>query len=145
MKKLNDDMIPDDIEKKLQRQPVRVVPREWREEILQAARSSSRAESAMGEPAAFSWRSVFWPCPQAWAGLAAIWVVLAAVNFTGGREPVSIAANPAPPSREYLTALKQQQRELNELINPGEAQAAEPPKHSTPGRRGERRTTMVWA
>src|SRR4051794_39536286 len=34
------------------------------------------------EPARWTWRDWFWPSPQAWAGLAALWIVFAVLSMS---------------------------------------------------------------
>jgi len=86
-------MNPDELEKQLADQPRRSVPTAWRSEILAAARAAAvqsaavnredSAPSAEADPRSVRpwWVQWLWPCPQAWAGLAAIWVVIAVLQF----------------------------------------------------------------
>src|SRR5213083_2284582 len=124
-------MNTDDFEKRLQRQSMRPVPREWRGEILDAARragyhqlstlrSKATAEdgSTLNPQPTSWWRELLWPCPQAWAGLAAAWVLILALN-AATREPVQVVtAQSTPPAREVLMALKERRRLLAELAGP---------------------------
>ena len=85
-------MKTDDFEKRVQRQTLRQVPAEWREDILSAARQASSPEHATRNTQhASPWRSVLstlnaqlstllWPRPAAWAGLAAVWVMVLALH-----------------------------------------------------------------
>ena len=87
-------MNTDDFEKRLQRQPLRQMPGEWREEILSAARQASLPEHAPRtthhvppSPSLLSTlhhqlSTLLWPHPTAWAGLAAVWVVILGINLT---------------------------------------------------------------
>ena len=87
-------MNPDDFEKHLQRQPLRQVPGEWREEILSAARQASLPQHAPRtthhappSPSLLSTlhpqlSTLLWPHPAAWAGLAAVWLVILGLNLT---------------------------------------------------------------
>src|SRR5438128_12600352 len=93
-------MNADDFEKRLQRRSMRPVPREWRGEILDAARRAGDHQLSTINPQPASWwRELLWPCPQAWAGLAAAWVLILALN-AATRDPVQVAktakATPAP-------------------------------------------------
>ena len=75
-----------------------------------------------------------WPHPKAWAGLAAIWIVILAMNLAdsdGRRQMANV--NP-PPSRAMLEALKEQQQMLARIFAPPAPIAAEPPKPSRPSR-----------
>src|SRR5438128_8423589 len=143
-------MNTDDFEERLQRQSLRPIPREWRREILDAARragdpqlstlrSKATAEDGLTiNPQPTSWgRELLWPCPQAWAGLAAAWVLILALN-AATREPVRVANSAgAPPAREVLMALKEQKRLLRELIE--SPMPVESPKRFVPRPRSERR------
>jgi hypothetical protein len=141
-------MNTDGFEKRLQRQTMRPVPREWRGEILDAARragghqlstlrSKANAEdgSTINSQPTSWWRELLWPCPQAWAGLAAAWVLILAVNLATG-EPVQVAtAQGTPPAREVLMALKERRRLLAELAGPNVQ--VEPQKPLVPRPRSE--------
>ena len=141
-------MNADDFEKRLQRQSMRPIPREWRREILDAARragdpqrstlrSKAAAEDgATSKPQTTSWRrELLWPCPQAWAGLTAVWAVILFLNAVS-REPVQVVTTPRrPPGRDVLRAWKERERMLAELASlPG---PAEPPKPFAPRPRSE--------
>src|SRR5437016_1427301 len=136
-------MNTDDFEKRLQRQSMRPIPREWRREILDAARrtgdpqlstlrSKAAAEDgATSKPQTTSWRrELLWPCPQAWAGLAAAWMVILFLNMAS-REPVQAAkTSKAAPAPELLIALKEHRRLLADLI--GTPTVGAPPKPFQP-------------
>jgi hypothetical protein len=57
-----------DFEKQLQRQPFRELPRDWRAEILSAARPRPSRST--------------WPSPRAWAVLAGAWILIFLLNLT---------------------------------------------------------------
>src|SRR5438552_14253870 len=102
-------MNADDFDKRLQRQTLRPIPHEWRSEILDAARRADDPQPSTfnSQPTSW-WRELLWPCPQAWAGLAAAWVLILALN-AATREPVQVANSAgAPTAREVLMALKEQ-------------------------------------
>ena len=129
-------MNTDDFEKRLQRQSMRPVPREWRGEILDAARRAGghQPPPLNSQPTSW-WRELLWPCPQAWAGLAAAWVLILALNVAT-REPVQVAtAQSTPPAREVLMALKERRRWLTELAGP--SVQVEPQKSLVPKPRSE--------
>ena len=72
-----------DFEQKLARQNFREPPAALRAEILRAC--------AAAAPAAWTWRDWLWPSPQAWAALAALWLIFAAVQL--GDRSISQAAS----------------------------------------------------
>ena len=111
-------------EKRLQRQPLRTVPPAWREEILSAARTveTSRRPSTANRRSYFSDLSqqisaLLWPDCRAWAGLAAVWVVICAMNFTSSDDTASTTARRVtPPSPEMRQMLRAQEQLLAELV-----------------------------
>jgi hypothetical protein len=133
-------MSTDDFEKRLRRQNMRPMPREWREEILDAARRACVHERANPDLRTTQWwRELLWPCPQAWACLAAVWVVVLLLNLDS-REPVRVAKTTIP-APEFFMALREHRRLLAELMGtplPVETQKSfEPRKPSEPRPRGE--------
>src|SRR5207249_3570026 len=104
-------MNTDDFEKQLQRQPLRAVPPEWREQILSAApRQLDYVPRIKPYQLRRSWlREILWPSPTAWAGLAAAWIVIFALQFDSGQPAKMAAVKTAPPSRQVLDLLRAQQ------------------------------------
>ena len=137
-------MNPDDFEKRLEHQRLRPIPGAWRGEILDAARRARDHQLSTITPQPTSWwRELLWPCPQAWAGLAAVWVLILALNSVT-REPARSARSPnAPRAPEVLMALREHRRLLAELI--GSPTAAEQPKPFEPRPRSERSQRIVAA
>lgn len=76
-----------------------------------------------------AWRELIWPLRRAWAGMAALWLAVLAVNLE-----MKAAPRPAPlarsvPIRDVAQALAEQRRLLAELlppVNPPPAQAPRP-------------------
>jgi len=111
-------------EKRLQRLPLRKAPAAWREEILSAARKAESPRHA----SPVTWQSLIatlnsrlstllWPHPRAWAGLAAAWVLICALNFTYRDDaPPASARRAAPPSPQLREMLREQERLLAELV-----------------------------
>jgi hypothetical protein len=142
-------MKPDDFEKRLQRQPLRQVPAGWRAEILSAARAVETPRCGVGQRSALSLPAILstlnhqlsiilWPHPRAWAGLAAVWVLIFAVNFSMRDTTRVVAEKAAPPSREVIAELKQQQRMMAELIGARDTGDADRPKSLVPQPRSQR-------
>ena len=108
-------MKPDDFESQLQRQTLKPLPAAWRAEILQAAQQAAARPS---HPAT-GWSAWIWPCPQAWAGLAAVWLVILTLNLAAGWKPFrGLAREPADRMELNWLALLEQQRRLTQLLDP---------------------------
>jgi len=150
-------MIADDFEKRLQSQPLRQVPAEWREEILTAARQAfSVGHAPRTTHHARAWPSLLstinsrlstllWPHPVAWAGLAAVWVVILGLSFTTRDTALHVARRGSSSSPRVFMAFQEQQRLLSELVGPREMPAAERPKAAPPRPRSERRSGLMMA
>ena len=138
-------MKPDDFESRLQRQPLRQMPPAWRAEILAAAREAQTPVHA-SRITHRSWLStfnhqlstLFWPHPKAWAGLAAVWIFIFAVNFSLRDPSPRMAEKSAPPSPEVIVELKKQQRMFAELVGSYESPDADRRKVFSPRPRSER-------
>ena len=148
-------MKPDDFEKHLQRQPLRQVPADWRDGVLSAARQAARPEPAPRAASdglrAVLWTlnsrlsTLLWPHPVAWAGLAAVWVVILGLSFTTRDAALHVARRASSPSPQVFMAFQEQQRLLIELIGPREIPAAERPKAALPRPRSEGRSGLMMA
>ncbi len=96
-----------DFEQKLARQTFRAPPAGLRAEILRAWAAA---------PAAWAWRDWLWPAPQAWAALAALWLVFAAVQF--GDRPAPALAAPRALDSATLLAFHHPRAYLHDLDLP---------------------------
>src|ERR1043166_8975407 len=113
------EMNTDDFEKKLQRRPLRQVPPAWRADILCAARNAAAVQRGTRntEHATRSFLSTLhWPSPRAWAGLAALWLLMLAVNLLTSHEPATVANRIPPPSPQVLLAIQAQERLLYQSL-----------------------------
>ena len=139
----------ENFEQRLSRQPLRQVPPEWRSEILREERRVAVREIADAGTASLpnqSWpssilhslSSLLWPHPKAWAGLAAVWIFIFAVNFTMRDSSPRVAEKSAPPSPEVMVELKKQQRMFAELVGSREPLDVDRPRIFVPKPRGER-------
>ena len=130
-------MKPDEFENQLQRQPLREVPTEWRTEILLAAQAASSPRASHPTPHASPWwREWLWPSPQAWAGLAAVWLVIVAFNVTTSPHSAEMAKQAPKLSPEAETTLAAQRRELARLLD-NFTETTPAPKPVPPGPRSE--------
>jgi len=157
----------EDFEKRLQRQPLRQLPDEWREEILSAARQAAAAQPAppvLRSTTAEDGRTTYhvaasrsllatlhhqlstllWPHPVAWGGLAAVWVVILGMNLTTRDASQAVAKHAPPVSPQIFMAFQEQERLLSELLGPRETPVAERPKPvpSRPRSEGQRALLM---
>lgn len=123
-----------EFEKRLQQVPLKPLPDEWRAEILAAVPAVPPAPAPLAWQARLvaGWRSLFWPHPRAWAGLAAVWVVIALLQFSQRDDSPVLAEKSVPPTPEMLADLRRQQQMLVELISPGGAGEADRPKRTGP-------------
>lgn len=128
-----------EFEQHLSRQPLRPIPPEWRKEILAAANEAPTVRH-VSLATRRSWLStlnhqlstVFWPHPKAWAGLAAVWVLIFVLNISTRETAPKQVAKSAPPSPEMLAELRKQQRMFAELVGPREEPVADRSKTYAP-------------
>ena len=135
----------DQLEQRLRHQPVKSIPSAWREEIIAAAESArgSHCSPRTTPLSLFSTlkqqlAALFYPHPKAWAGLAAVWVVIITLQIVSRDRTQVIAQQMPPPSPEVLMVLRQQRLLLAELVERPELRAAVRPKSAPPQPRSER-------
>jgi hypothetical protein len=125
-------MNQDDFEQRLQRQPLRRVPAEWRKEILAAAATSCHASRVTRRSFLSTLNSqlstILWPHPVAWAGLAAIWIFIFTVDFSARDDAPAVADTFSSPPAEVIVEVRQQQRLLAEMMGSSQKSEAESPK-----------------
>jgi hypothetical protein len=115
-------MNPDEFEQRLRRQPLRPAPAQWRDEILVAAQTSGSPRPTPRPRARFlptltsRLAGLLWPSPKAWAGLATIWAVMLAMQFSTREAGPQLAARPAPASPQILAVLNSQKQLLADLL-----------------------------
>lgn len=144
---------PDPFEERLRRQPLRQPPQSWRAEILATARqdSTTRGSSVPGEAReTLSARlgAFLWPSPVAWAGLAAVWLLILGLNLATSDKPPIVAKAPSSSASQLYFALRDQDRLLRELIGPADPGQPLAPKRREPPMpqpRSERRTPFGTA
>jgi hypothetical protein len=136
---------PDDFEKSLSRQPLKAVPAAWREEILAAAAAVGHSQPSPRTPRrSFSGTlsqqlaQLLWPHPKAWAGLAAVWVLILTLNLTLEERPPATTRLAIRPSPEVMVELRQQRKLYAELMGMAEAPDADRPRLQFPKPRSER-------
>ena len=114
-------------------------------QVVTAARSAAYPQPPVRavRPATW-WRELLWPCPQAWAGLAAAWVAILAVNLaTSGETPAVEVRRAEPPSRELRQLLREQRQMLAELGGTAEKLAVGRSGSSAPQPRSQRPESLI--
>jgi len=119
-----------DFEKRLQDLRMREIPGHWRAGILAAAQS----------PPAW-WREWLWPCPRAWAGLAAAWGIILLIYVTAPGEPGSVATGSSS-SWNNLAFLRQEAEIIARLSDADENRPAPSPPPSATRPRSSRRVKL---
>lgn len=137
-------MNSDDFEQRLQRQPLRSLPSEWRAEILRKAQQAVPLDTSNLCPLPSPWwREWLWPCPQAWAGLAAAWMIIVGLHLSTPDAASASAVRVQTSPVQLRQAIQEKLQLLAELNPPGEASFAEPPKPYRPKPRSERRPAAI--
>jgi hypothetical protein len=136
-----------EFEQKLSRQPLREIPGEWRVDIVVAADANRQKIRAVTSTAIIKLRlrEIFWPAPAAWAGLAAIWILIFIVNFSTRDKTPFVAEKVSPPSPEVIAELRQQKLLFAQLIGSSDARVADRQKSFLPRPRTERRFETLAA
>jgi hypothetical protein len=84
------------------------------------------------------WRQFLWSLRWHLAGLSAAWLVVMTFNIDSTATPVhEVARQDAPSPRQLLAALRENQRQLRELIGAPVAEAAPAPQKPTPSPRSQ--------
>ncbi len=112
------------------------------------ARAKERERSWQPESSKFQigWRRLLWSLRWHLAGLSAVWLVALLLNLDPTPDSMQgVARRNVPSPRQLLAALRENQRQLHELISaPASEPAPEPPK-PTPSPRSEARPFSVIA
>ena len=117
---------------------------------LDAARARARSSqlSTFNPQLPTLWERLFGPNPLAWAGLAAAWLVLFAVNHNGDpttRDTSASARANQPSEAAVAEIVRERRREMAELLNLGEPRAVQPARDALPPKRSQRRENFAHA
>ena len=123
-----------EFEQLLRSQKPRQIPASWRLEILTAARAAQKSETVNRPPHIFNFKflilNCLWPHPKAWAGLAAVWLVIGWLNWSAMRPDEAMMAShrsqPSVISPGQLASLTEQRRLQRELLGLIPVNADEP-------------------
>jgi hypothetical protein len=86
-----------------------------------------------------------WPSRRIWTGLAAVWLLILAVNFSLRDKTQTFALKSGPASPEMILSFPQQERLLAELMGPNEPRVAAPSKPFSPRPSSERQFEIMKA
>jgi hypothetical protein len=100
--------------------------------------------ATLGNAVRLSFQELIWPCRHVWASLAAVWVVILAVNFSAHDTELMAGKSP-PPTQEMIMTFRQQEKLLAELMGPNEPHIAAPAKPFSPRPSSERRFETLKA
>jgi hypothetical protein len=84
-----------------------------------------------------------WPHPAAWAGLAAIWLMILSLNFMMQDNPPVLVQTAPPPLPQMVADMRQQQKMLAELIGPPEVRVADRQRTQPSKPRSEREEILA--
>ena len=134
-------MNTDDFEKRMQQQPFKRLPPEWRTEMFAAAKlrdatDSGRVSVSRGpvESGVFSWRNLLLSLRWHLVGLSAVWffaVILNVASASSSETSTTLAQKRSVQSQPLSAALREHYRLLAEWIGPRTEDAvARPPRRS---------------
>jgi hypothetical protein len=87
------------------------------------------------------WRELILPRPRAWAGVAALWVVIVGLKLATPEAP-QVVVQKAPAASEVLAGVRQQKLLFAELVGVAKKRAAVPTTAATPQPRSDRRVRI---
>ena len=98
-------------------EPPQAMRNRWAGAVLAAAAPAAR-RPLLKELSRNIWRELIWPCRRAWVGLAALWLVLAAVNLRLSDHPMQLAGGGSSSASAMMQSWEEQTRILAELTQP---------------------------
>lgn len=110
-------------------------------DAIRAAAIPTRAQlSTLNSQPVSLWERLFGPNPLAWAGLAAVWVVLLVVNRdTSGSTTTSASRASQPSEAAVAEIVRENRRQMAELLNLDEPKAVAPVRSELHPKRSQRR------
>ena len=113
---------------------------EFNSKGAKAQSASDRLVSKLrGFPKVF-WRELILPSRVIWTGLATVWILILAANFSMRDHSAVKMAKPSP---EMMMTFRQQQQLFNELIGPDDSRVADAQKSYLPRPASERRLELL--
>jgi anti-sigma factor RsiW len=122
-------------------EPTPAARQRWARALRSASRSESAGRDDLKAGLARWWGELFHPYRRAWGGIAALWLVMWAVNWERpGSHGASGAGSSAPPV--ITQTFEEERRMLAELIPPADREPADAPRRK-PSPRSERPTPWL--
>jgi hypothetical protein len=127
-----------ELEQRLRQVPLKPVPPAWRAEILAEVELGAASVTLKNSKPRAGWlfrarlAALLWPHPKAWAGLAAVWLVILALDFSQGNDSPVARESAQAPTPEMRVELRQQQQMLAELLGAHELSDADRPRPKAP-------------
>jgi hypothetical protein len=108
----------------------------WKSAIRQVWKPALRNDGASALHS--GWRQFLWSLRWHLAGLSAAWLVVMALSMDTTPAPATrVVQQDAPSRQQLLAALRENQRQLRELIGAPAAESALPPQKPTPSPRSQ--------
>src|SRR5258706_10746161 len=108
----------------------------WARAVRALDQRGPKRSSSAGMGIQGFWHELFLPVRWHLAGMGALWMITAILNTEPSSTPAITAQNKTSP-RELLMALRENRRQVAELINPPANEPAPPPEVFVPRRRSE--------
>jgi anti-sigma factor RsiW len=110
----------------------------WARAVQEAGAPSAIPHPPLNRFRRIVWGELIWPSRYAWSGMAAIWVLMLAINAHLSDPQAGGVGARASSSQEMMQAWLEQNRVLAELVQPSFTVPAPPPKLPRPRSQAER-------